>query len=178
MVRIASDMANTAPGVWECPRCGRSNRERDHTCPNCRLPHRAGPRERVERSVETDARPVFRRVTPAALEDRAARASRLERVLGSAGSARDAAALTTFAALLTQYEQWQAVTQGPEHRFQVGAAYLALVPGDLLLLEAFRFEAATLVLERLRVHGLAEAASEWEAALADLTQETGLQGGE
>jgi transposase len=62
MVRMPSDTARLTAASWECPRCGRSNRDRDHACPNCRLARRAAPGEPGEPAFETAARPEFRRL--------------------------------------------------------------------------------------------------------------------
>lgn len=169
MVRIESDSARIQASTWECPRCGRSNRERDHVCPNCRLPRRGGPRERTNQSEELPAHPALRRSTPPGPQAVVTLSHWRDQVLCQEARPPDEAeALTALAAVLTHYERWQAATHGAVHRFHVGTAYLALVPGDALLLEAFRFEAATLVLERLRSQGRTATARAWEVAKAVL----------
>lgn len=155
MVRIEPDSARTHAASWDCPRCGRTNRDRDRSCPNCRLVRRGGPSDRAEPARKTPAHPAFHRPTTPAPADRPDPTPRRDDLLrADPAPARDAEALAALAAVLTHYERWQALTRGPHHRFQLGAVYLTRVPADTPLLEAFRFEAASLVLDRLRAGGL------------------------
>lgn len=173
MTTIEPEITQTVTGAWDCPRCGRCNRDRDHSCPNCRCARRAETCGGGETGSGAPGRLMLRRIVPPPVDRLPAASGAWRDPLPrrEGGPDCDAAALAALASLLAEYQRWLEVTHGPHHRLQVGAAYTALVPADAPLLESFRFEAPSLAPGRLGRHGPGEAAAEWEAAAAEPAQE-------
>src|SRR4051794_12188533 len=102
MTRVDRDTERMAPGIWDCPRCGRGNRDRHLYCPNCRL-------ERLSRSHSETPRGLSAPVSCLGPLPAPAQWDRLpER---HSGPYPDAAPLAALAAVLEPLDRWLSVTR-------------------------------------------------------------------